>query len=122
DRIHRDDRDDLLRQDVERILRRVGRLDVAAAHVAGRGRAGEEVAAELREEDAARGRADLMTGAADALDAGGDRRRRLDLDHEIDVAEIEAELERGRRDDRGELAALEPGLDVAPSIARDRSV
>ena len=43
-----------------------------------------------------------VAGAADALHAARDRRRRLDLDDEIDGAHVDAELERRGRDERRE--------------------
>ena len=43
--------------------------------------------------------ADLVPGAADALQPGGDRRRRLDLHDEVDGAHVDAELEAARGDD-----------------------
>ena len=41
----------------------------------------------------------LVAGAADALQARGDRRRRLDLDDEVDRTHVDAELEAGGGDD-----------------------
>ncbi len=48
-----------------------------------------------------------MTRAADALDRGGDRFRRIDLADQIDRADVDTEFERRGRDDRLELAAFE---------------
>ena len=50
------------------------------------------------------GLADAVAGAADALQPARDRLRRLDLDHEVDGAHVDAELERGGRDQAGQLA------------------
>ena len=47
---------------------------------------------------------DLMPAAADALQAAGDRRRRFDLDDEIDGAHVDAELERRGGDERAQRA------------------
>ena len=66
--------------------------------------------------------ADLVAGAADALQPGGHRRRRLDLDDEVDGAHVDAELEAGRRDDGGQAARLERLLDLRALLARDRAV
>ena len=73
-------------------------------------------------QDPARDLADRVARAADPLHARRDRRRRLDLDDQIDGAHVDAELERGRGDDRRELAALQPVLDLLPLLARDRAV
>ena len=66
--------------------------------------------------------ADGVARAADPLHARRDRGRRLDLDDEIHRAHVDAELERGRRDDRRQVPALEPVLDLEPLLPRDRSV
>ncbi len=63
-----------------------------------------------------------MPGAADALQTGGDRLGRLDLDDEVDRAHVDAELERRRRDERGQLPRLQHVLDLEPLLARDRPV
>ena len=47
---------------------------------------------------------------------------RLDLDDEVDRAHVDAELERGGRDDRGQAALLELLLDEQALLARDRAV
>ena len=54
-----------------------------------------------------------------ALQAGGDGRRSLDLDHEVYRAHVDPELERGSGDDGGERAALEPILHLLALVARD---
>ena len=53
----------------------------------------EEVAAVLGEDHALRRLADLVPGAADALEAARDGGGALDLDHEVDGAHVDAELE-----------------------------
>ena len=100
-RLDGDHRHELLREDVERIARITRRLDRAAMHGVGDGSACEQVAAKLRKDDPFADRADLVRGAADALHAAGDRRRRFDLDDEIDRAHVDAELQRRCGDERG---------------------
>ncbi len=92
-RVHRRHRDDLLRENVERIARIAGGLDGAVVHRLRDRRAGEEVAAKLRKDDAFADGVDVVAAAADALQPARDRRRRLDLDDEIDGAHVDAELE-----------------------------
>jgi hypothetical protein len=65
----RDDGHDLLGEHVERVARHDGRLDPALAHEAGDHGALEQVGAELREDPALGGVADVVAGAADALQA-----------------------------------------------------
>ncbi len=120
--LDRDDRDDLLGDDVERVLEDERLFDRALVHAGGGRGACEEIRAVLRHEDAARHAADLVARAPDALQARRDRRRRLDLDDEVDGAHVDAELERRRGDDRGEIPALEAILDDGALLARDRAV
>ena len=115
-------RDDLLREHVERVARDDRRLDLALAHALRDDRALEQVGAELGEDAALGGVADVVAGAADPLQAGGDGLRRLDLQHEVDRAHVDAELQRRRRDQARQLARLELLLDDEPLLARQRAV
>ena len=101
-RFHRRHRDDLLGEDVERIARIARGFDLPLVHRSRDRRAGDEVAAELRKDDALADRARLVAGAPDALQAARDRRRRLDLHDEIDGAHVDAELERRGGDQRAD--------------------
>ena len=67
-------------------------------------------------------RVHLVAGAADPLEAGRDRLRRLDLHDEVDRAHVDAELERRGGDQRGQTAGLQHLLDLEPLLARDRAV
>jgi hypothetical protein len=51
-----------------------------------------------------------------------DRARRADLADEIDVPDVDAQLERCRRDQRLQLAALEPKLRIQSQLLRKASV
>src|SRR5207247_5368205 len=55
---------------------------------------------------------------SDALDERRDSMGRSDLTDEIDVADIDAELERRGGDERAELSAFEPGFRVEPRFFR----
>ena len=116
------DRDDLLREHVERVPRDPRLLDLALAHRARDDRRLEQVGAELREDAPLRRRAELVAGAADPLQAARDRLRRLDLDHEVDGAHVDAELEARRRDEARDPAGLEVLLDDDALLARERAV
>ncbi len=82
----------------------------------------EQVAAVLREDDALRRLADLVAGAANALETARDRRRALDLDDEVDGAHVDAELQRARGHEGRQPAGLELLLDLETLLAGDRPV
>ena len=96
---------------VEGVARKAGRLDVALVHGAGDGGTGDQVGAVLWEKNAFADGVDGVAGAADALHAAGDRRRRLDLDDEIDRTHVDAEFEGGGGAEGLDLAGLELLLD-----------
>ena len=98
---------DLLCEHVERIAEEPARLDLAVEHPACDDRRFEQVAAVLREDRPSRRFADLVTGTTDPLHAAAHGAGRLDLDDEVDRAHVDAELQRRRRNDRTQLAALE---------------
>ena len=116
------DRDDLLREHVERVARDDGLLDRARLHALDDDRRLEQVGAELREDAPARDRAQLVAGPTDPLEAARDRLGRLDLDDEVDRAHVDAELERRRGDEARDLALLQQLLDLDPLLAGDRAV
>ena len=120
--VHRRHRHDLLRDDVERVAGIAGRFDRAVVHRLRDGGAGDQIAAELREDDAFADGVRLVAAAADALQAAGDRRRRLDLHDQVDRAHVDAELERRGRDERAQRAGLEQILDLDALRPRNRSV
>ena len=117
-----DDRHDLLRQDVERVARDLRLLDLAAAHRARDDGALEQVAAELREDAPLRDRAELVAGPADPLEAARDGLRALDLDHEVDGAHVDPELEARGRDEARDPPRLQVLLDDHPLLPRQRAV
>ena len=116
------DRDDLLREHVERVARDLRLLDLAAAHRARDDRRLEQVGAELREDAALRDGAELVAGAADPLQPARDRLRRLDLDHEVDGAHVDPELERRGGDEARDPAGLQVLLDEHALLAREAAV
>ena len=104
--------DDLLREDVERRGDDAQRIELAAAHRVEQRGAFDELVARLREEARLRHAADGVAGAAGALQEGRDRARRAELADEVDVADVEAELERRRRHEHLEPALLQALLGV----------
>ncbi len=113
---------DLLGQNVERVPGQSGLLDLAFVHP-GRDHGGfEEIAAVLGEEDAPARLPDLVTGSSDPLQSAGHARRRLDHDHEVYCAHVDAQLERTRGNDRRQPSGLELFLDLDPLLACERAV
>ena len=66
--------------------------------------------------------AELVAGAADSLQSARHRFGALDLDHEVDGAHVDAELEARRRDEARDLARLQQLLDLHALLASDRPV
>ena len=110
--VHRGHRHDLLGQHVQRVSRHPQLLDLAAAHPLGHHRGLHEVALVLGEEHAAGDIADVVAGPAGALQAAGHRRRRLDLDDQVDGAHVDAELQARGGHDGGQVARLQRILDL----------
>ena len=106
----------LLGEHVQRGAWRAQLLDEPVAHPRhGHGRL-HQVGAVLRIERAVRDRAHRVPGAPDALQPGGDRRRRLHLDHQLHRPHIDAEFQRGRRHDRFERALFQHRFRRGPLI------
>jgi hypothetical protein len=120
--VHRRHRDDLLCHDVERVAWIPRRFDRAIVHRPRDRGAGDQIAAKLRKDHPLADGVRLMAAAPDALQPAGHRRRRLDLDHEIDGAHVDAELERRGGDQRAQRAGLEQVLDFHALRPRNRSV
>ena len=118
----RDVRDDLLGEHVERVAQVARGLDLAREHAAHHDRRLEQVAAVLRVDRALARLADLVPGAADALQPAADRTRRLDLDHEVDRTHVDAELEAAGGHDRPQVTALEVVLDHDALLTGERAV
>ena len=120
--VERRHRDQVLGEHVERVLRDHRLLDRPFAHPLGDDRALEQVGAELGEDAAARDLAQRVAGAADPLQAAADRLRRLDLDHQVDGAHVDAQLQRRRRDQAGQLPRLQHLLDHSALLVGQRAV
>ena len=114
--------DDLLRQDVERRVVHDDAIELAAAHRAQERRAFDEVIARDREDAAFRQSRDRVAGTADALQQRGDAMRRADLADQIDVADVDAQLQRRRGHERLQLAGLEARLGVEALLFGETAV
>ena len=116
--VHRHHRDDLLGEHVERVAR-----DRAAPRSApSRIRSATTVAwtrspwyfGKITPRETL---TDLMARPADALQPAGHRRRRLDLDDEVDGAHVDAELKAGGGHDGGQPPGLQRLLDLGAAAA-----
>ena len=114
--------DGLLREDVEGVPRHADRLDLPREHALGDDRGVQHVAAVLGEQRGTADLADLVSRATHALQSGCGGGRGLHLDHEVDRAHVDAELEAARRDDAAQHARLELLLDDRPLLLGDRAV
>jgi hypothetical protein len=115
-------RDDLLGEHVERRVGHHDPVEVALVDRADDRRRLEQLLALGDDDPALRGAAQQVPGAAHPLQGRGDVARRLQLHHQIDRADVDAELERRRGDERPQLAVLQPVLRLEPRPARQRAV
>ena len=94
-------------------------VQLAAPHRVEQRRALHQFVARQREQSALGDAADRMPGAAHALQEGVDGARRADLAHQVHIADVDAELERGGRHQHLQLAALQALLGVqAPLLGQ----
>ena len=98
------------------------RLHLPLIHGARDRGARNQVGAILGKDDGVAHGADVMAGASHALHAAGDRRRRLNLDDQINRAHVNAEFERRSCDDTAQGAQLELVLDLLALRDRDAAV
>ena len=114
--------DELLRQHVQRRRRHDQRVQLAAPHAIQQRHAFQQFVARRRKQPPLRHTADLVAGAADALQERGDAAWRADLADQVDVADVDAEFQRGGGDEHLELAALELLLGIQPQLLGQRTV
>src|SRR5581483_1086317 len=118
----RDFGDDLLSEHIERVAFDLERIELAAAHRVEQRRAFGEIVARQRKEPRLRRAADGMPRTARTLQERRDRTRRRELADEVDVADVDAELERRRGHERPQLAALQALLGREALLAREAAV
>ncbi len=75
-----------------------------------------------RHQDRARGFVDAMIGAADSLHQPRGTLGRADIDHEIDVAPVDAKIERGGADHPAQFSPGHRVLDLAALCDIERAV
>ena len=113
---------DLLGQDVERRHRRQHAVEPAGAHAAQERRALHQLVARGRVEAALGRGAARMARAADALQERREAPRRADLADELDGADVDAQLERRRRDEDLEVPRAESSFELEPAVLREAPV
>ena len=121
-RLQRGCGDGVLGEHVERVGGNLHGLDLPGEHALHGDRAVDQVGAVLGEQHAARDLADLVAGATDALQPAGHRGRRLDLDHQVDRAHVDAQFQARGGDDGLQPPALEVVLDEGALFLADRAV
>ena len=94
----------LLAEHVERPRPARLAVEIVLAHRRQRGVAFQHLEAVGRHQHRARRRVVAVIGAADALDQALDVLRRADLDHQIDAAPVDAEIEAAGGDDGAQFA------------------
>ena len=102
--------DDLLREDVERRVGNGDAVQLAVSHAPQHRGALDQVVARQRKHPALGHAAHRVTRAPDALQERGDAVRRGNLADQVDVADVDAELERGGRHQHLELAVAQARL------------
>ena len=100
----------VLRQHVERADAQRRRILRILRDGVERGAAFQHLEAVGRHQHAFRGLVHAVIGAADALQQPRGALRRADIDDEIDVAPVDAEIERGGADDRAQAAGRHRAL------------
>jgi len=118
----RDLRDDLLREHVERRARDMQQVEFAAPHAIEQRCAFDQIVARSGEEPPLRHAADVVPRASYSLQKRRDRARRAHLADEIDIADIDAEFQRSRRDQHAQFASLQALLGVEAVLFRERAV
>ena len=102
--VQRHHRDDLLRQNIQRIARIVDGFHLALVHRARDGGARHQICAIFGENDGVARGSHVMAGAAHTLHAAGNGRRRLDLNDQIDRTHVDPQLQRGSGHDCAQRA------------------
>ena len=114
--------EDMLGEHVERAVdqrRRILRAEIVGLE---RGAAFEHLEAVGRHQDRLGGLVHAVVGAADALGEAAGALRRADMDDEVDVTPVDAEIERGGGDDGAQGIRLHRLLDAAALADIERAM
>ena len=116
------DREDVLREHVERSGPEILGVELAVVDGVERGACLEIFEAVAGHDSAFARLVEAMVGAADALQQARRALGRAHLDDEVDVAPVDAEVEAGGRDEAAQLARRHGRLDLAPRLLRKAAV
>jgi hypothetical protein len=105
-------RHDLLREDVERRVVGNDTVQIARTNRMNQRGALHEIVARDGEQPSRRRPGDGVSRSADTLQKCGDPVGGSDLTHQIDVTDVDAELERGRRHEGPQFARFQPPLGI----------
>ena len=112
----------LLRQHIQRIAQVARRLHLALVHRLRHSGACNKIRAVLGKDHAFARRAHVVPRAPDALHPTRHDRRRLDLDHQIDRAHVDAQFQRRRAHQRAYPARLQHLLNLRALRRRERAM
>ena len=113
---------DLLRQNVQRRLGNSHAVEQPPTHGPEQGERFHQFVSRQRHQPALRNQPQRMARAADPLQERRDRAGRADLDHQVDVPDVDAQLQRSGRHDGLELACLKLPFRLQPLGRRQRAV
>ena len=115
-------RNDLLRQHIERALRDMGGLDGSLVDPLHNHCRFEQIATVFGEDLRDAGSPNLVPGPPHTLQSARHRRRSFNEHDQIDGCHVDTQFEGGCSDNSAQVAALEPFLNLGPLLARDRAV
>ncbi len=115
-------RNQVLGQHIEAQPRRTARFHAAGAHHLGRQAAGERFGRGAREHQHHADPARVVAGPAQTLQGAGNRPRAADLDHQVDLADIDAQLHRGGGAQQPHRTGAQGLLDVKALLAGQAAV
>jgi hypothetical protein len=102
--------------------RRNDRIDESRSPERGDAERGEEIIIAGRQKQAVPASADPPPAPPHTLQEGSDRGRSVDLHHPVEIADVDAELERARRDNDAVGLGRERRLGLPPLVDREGAV
>ena len=113
---------DLLGEDVERLLGRVEGVEASPLDRGQQRGALDQLVPGGRVHDPPGNAGAVVVGPAHPLEEGGDAVGRADLAHQLDRPDVDAELQRGGRHQRAQVAGPQAVLDPLAALPRERPV
>ncbi len=113
---------DLLRQHVQRLLGDDQLIQLALRHRVQQRHALDQLVAAQRKDPSLGDGAQRVTRASHPLQERGDATRRADLNHQVDRADVDPQLQRRRRHQRPHAPLFQAGLGVQPQLAGEAAV